>query len=273
MASSAAPIGGPIEAIDLDLLHNHLSQQQQARYAGLVQTLLERIKQRQYYDLFPDVDRLDTDGSVLVYARHRYPKHLEFFAAGHDYRERCFLAANRVGKTTCGSYELTAHLTGQYPAWWTGKRFALPVRAWACGRRNETTRDIVQASLLGPVAYDGTRKTLAGTGMVPGNLLGRVTWKRGVDDLVDLVKVRHASGGWSTLGMKSYEQGRGSFEGTSQHVIWLDEEAPMDVYGECLIRLMTTQGVLLLTFTPLEGMSETVLQFQLAADRPKLGQM
>jgi phage terminase large subunit-like protein len=73
--------------------------------------------------------------------------------------------------------------------------------------------------------------------------------------------------------MKSYEQGRGSFEGTSQHVIWLDEECPMDVYGECLIRLMTTQGVLLLTFTPLEGMSETVLQFQLASERATLGQM
>ena len=46
----------------------------------------------------------------------------------------------------------------------------------------------------------------------------------------------------------------------------------MDVYGECLIRLMTTQGILLLTFTPLEGMSETVLQFQLSSHKPKLGQ-
>ena len=47
----------------------------------------------------------------------------------------------------------------------------------------------------------------------------------------------------------------------------------MDVYGECLIRLMTTQGVLLLTFTPLEGISETVLQFQLSTDRATLGHM
>ena len=47
----------------------------------------------------------------------------------------------------------------------------------------------------------------------------------------------------------------------------------MDVYGECLIRLMTTGGCLLLTFTPLEGMTDTVLQFQLASDRPQLGVM
>lgn len=263
--------------LSLDLLEPdefaRLSLQQQQHYATITANIIALLKQRQFYDLFPDHDILDKDGRCLVHSRDKYPKHLEFFAAGAHYRERCFLAANRVGKTTCGSFELTCHLTGIYPNWWRGKRFASPVRAWACGRRNETTRDIVQASLLGPVAYEGLRKILAGTGMVPGNLIGRVTWKRGVDDLVDLVKVKHVGGGWSTLGMKSYEQGRGSFEGTSQHVIWLDEECPMDVYGECLIRLMTTDGILLLTFTPLEGMSETVLQFQLAADRPHLGHM
>lgn len=265
------------ESFHLDLLEPEefalLSLQQQQHYAAITANIIAALKQRQFYDLFPDVDRLDVDGSVLIHARGKYPKHLEFFAAGAAYRERCFLAANRVGKTTCGSFELTAHLTGIYPDWWAGKRFSSPVRAWAAGRRNETTRDIVCASLTGPVSYSGNRKELAGTGMIPGNLLGRVTWKRGVEDLPDLVKVRHATGGWSTLGFKSYEQGRGSFEGTSQHVIWLDEECPMDVYGECLIRLMTTDGILLLTFTPLEGMSETVMQFQLAGDRPQLGHM
>lgn len=265
-------MSGQVDLLEPESLQR-LSLPQQQHYAALAQTLIQRLKQRLFYDLFPDDDRLDRDGSILIHRRELYPRHLEFFAAGSGYRERCFLAANRVGKTTCGSYELTCHLTGLYPVWWTGKRFDLPVRAWACGRRNETTRDIVQASLLGPVAYEGLRKVLAGTGMVPGNLIGRVTWKRGVEDLTDTVKVKHISGGWSTLGMKSYEQGRGSFEGTSQHVIWLDEECPMDVYGECLIRLMTTQGVLLLTFTPLEGMTETVLQFQLAGDRATLGHM
>ena len=258
-----------VPADDLD----RLPLQTQQHYAALQNTLVNLLKQRQFFDLFPASDILDVDGSVLIYSRDKYPKHLEFFGAGNKYRERCFLAANRVGKTTCGSYEVTCHLTGLYPDWWEGKRFSHPVRVWSCGRRNETCRDIVQSSLLGPVAYDNMRKVLAGTGMIPGYLIGRVTWKRGVDDLTDTVKVQHVSGGWSTLGMKSYEQGRGSFEGTSQHVIWLDEEAPMDVYGECLIRLMTTQGILLLTFTPLEGITETVQQFQHASSRPQLGHM
>ena len=152
-----------------------------------------------------------------------------------------------------------------------GSRFREPVRAWACGKKNETTRDIVQAALLGEVSFDGSRKAMSGTGMVPGQLIGKHSWKQGVQDLVDTAKIRHVSGGWSTLGFKSYEQGRGSFEGTAQHVIWLDEECPVDVYGECLMRLMTTDGCIILTFSPLDGMTETVMQFMRAADRPTLG--
>jgi phage terminase large subunit-like protein len=264
--------GDAIDLLPPDIFQR-LPSEKQVKFLAIAATLTARLKQRQFYDLFPDKDRLDADGTVLIYARDKYPRHLEFFAAGANYRERCFLAANRVGKTTCGAYETTCHLTGIYPDWWQGRRFKEPIRAWACGKRNETTRDIVQASLLGPVGYDGMKKILMGTGMVPGSLIGRVTWKRGVEDLTDTVKVRHSSGGWSTLGMKSYEQGRGSFEGTSQHVIWADEELEMDVYGEMLIRTMTTQGIIFLTFTPLLGLSETVMQFQLAGDRATLGHM
>jgi phage terminase large subunit-like protein len=50
--------------------------------------------------------------------------------------------------------------------------------------------------------------------------------------------------------------------GTQQDLIHLDEE-PMvtGLYSECLTRTMTTQGLIMCTFTPLEGMSEVVLSF------------
>ncbi len=38
-------------------------------------------------------------------------------------------------------------------------------------------------------------------------------------------------------------------------------EPPLDVYGECVIRTATTNGIVMLTFTPLEGMSEVVMSF------------
>ena len=111
------------------------------------------------------------------------------------------------------------------------------------------------------------RKYFDGTGLIPGSLIGAMVFKRG-SDLLDSVKVKHVSGGWSRLGFKSYEQGRGSFEGTAQHVIWKDEEPPIEIYGECVIRTGTTNGILMTTFTPLEGLSETVLQFMPHEMRP-----
>jgi phage terminase large subunit-like protein len=159
-----------------------------------------------------------------------------------------------------GGYETACHLTGRYPAWWPGRRFDHPVEGWACGKSYETTRDIVQAVLLGNV-ISGARKGLSGTGLIYGDCIGRPTWKKGVDDLVDTVPIKHASGGWSLLGLKSYEQGRGSFEGTAKHFVWDDEEPPMDVYNEQLIRTATTNGLSMCTFTPLLGMSEVVTGF------------
>lgn len=212
-----------------------------------------RTARRRLFTYYPDTGPL---------RRELYPRHLEFFRAGADYRERCFMAANRIGKTEgAGGYETALHLTGEYPDWWDGKRFDRPVKWWAAGKTNETTRDIVQAKLFGPIAFEGQRKTVAGTGLIPGNNIGAITWKQGVSDLIDTVKVRHKSGGWSVLGLKSYQQGRGSFEGTEQDGIWLDEEPPADIYGECLIRTATTDGLVMLTFTPLEGLSATVMSF------------
>ncbi|MCW5980334.1 MAG: terminase family protein [Bryobacteraceae bacterium] len=62
--------------------------------------------------------------------------------------------------------------------------------------------------------------------------------------------------------LKSYDQRRESFQGTEQDVIWLDEEPPLDLYTECLMRTMTTGGTVMLAFTPLRGLSDVVLSFQ-----------
>lgn len=175
------------------------------------------------------------------------------------------MAANRVGKTVAAAYEITCHLTGDYPHWWEGRLFNSPVKVWASGKTNETTRDIVQTELLGNIAFAGQRKIVDGTGMIPKAListeLGNLSWKVGVPDLIDVVKIRHKTGEWSELGLKSYQQGRGSFEGTARHIIWFDEEPPLDVYGESIIRTATTGGILMLTFTPLLGMSDVVQAF------------
>lgn len=213
----------------------------------------ERVKFNKFKTYFPDTGR---------FRRELYPKHLEFFAAGKEYLERLFRAANRVGKSVAGAYEVTAHLTGQYPHWWEGWTVPRSIAAWAAGDTNETTRDIIQKELLGEVTWnEAGKKTLNGSGMIPRDCIGRITWKSGVQDMVDTALIKHTSGRWSQLGLKSFDQGRRVFQGTAKDVIWLDEECPEDVYGECLTRLATTNGRLLTTFTPLNGRTAVVKSF------------
>lgn len=212
---------------------------------------------RRIYELFPDEGPL---------RRELYAKHLAFFRAGATDQERCFLAANRIGKTTsAGGYEVALHLTGLYPSWWEGRRFDRPVHGWAAGDTGLTTRDIIQAALLG--------STESPKGLIPADCILKTTAKSGVPQGVDTASIRHVSGGRSTVGFKSYDQGRRTFQGTKKDFVWFDEEPPFDVYNEALMRTAATQpgeepGLMLCTFTPLEGMSETVLYFLPGGELP-----
>jgi phage terminase large subunit-like protein len=161
---------------------------------------------------------------------------------------------HNTGKSDLGSYEVTCHLTGLYPPWWDGKRFDHPVKAWAAGDTSKTVRSILQEKLLGPIGQ-------MGTGMIPKELIQHVSRKTGVADAFEQIWTRHVSGQVSHLELKSYDQRREAFQGTSQDVIWLDEEPPREIYTECLLRTATTDGVLLLTFTPLQGVSDLILDF------------
>jgi len=188
-----------------------------------------------------------------------YPKHLEFFAAGAQHQERAFIAGNRVGKTMAGCYELTCHLTGWYPAWWVGRRFSRPITAWASGEDTKAVRDSLQVTLFGPQGREGT-------GLIPGDLLLNTTARSGVPESIDTAAIRHGSGSPSRLVMKTYDQGRESYQAAQVEVLLFDEEPPAAIYSEGLTRTMSTtpgepNGIVMCTFTPLKGLSDVVLSF------------
>lgn len=216
-------------------------------------TLLEEKEQRLRYNklssYFPDSGK---------YARKLYKKHIEFMTKGATCSQRAFIAANRTGKTVTGSYEMTLHLTGNYPDWWQGKRFVGAISAWAASISNEMTKNVLQEELLGSPVDPGS-------GMIPKELIQKVVKKPGVADAVETVYITHISGATSRLDFKSYEQGRATFQGTKKQVIWLDEE-PTDknIYTECLTRTAGKkgeEGIIFCTFTPLFGLSDIVLSF------------
>lgn len=217
-----------------------------AEKVELLQLLEEQQRRsslRSIWKYFPDTGPL---------RRELYPKHLEFFRWGATRRVRLALAANRIGKTeTMGGYEVACHLTGIYPPWWEGRRWDRGVKVWAAGDTSLTTRDSIQKKLLGEWSERGT-------GLILGEKILNVSPKQGIPEAAAIISVRHATGGTSRLNLKSFDQGRRSFQASEPDIIWLDEECPRDIYEESLTRTMTNNGMVMMTFTPLKGLTELV---------------
>jgi phage terminase large subunit-like protein len=187
-----------------------------------------------------------------------YEKQRLFHTLGADLsvRERLLIAGNQLGKTIAGSFECAMHLTGEYPDWWEGAVFNDPVTGWAASETGQGTRDTVQRLLLGEVGSWGT-------GAIPAHLILDI--KRasgGTPDLVETIIVRHVpTGGKSRVTLKTYDQGRKRWQGETLDFVWFDEEPPEDIYMEGLTRTNATQGIVWVTFTPLQGMSDVVKRF------------
>lgn len=221
----------------------------QVEYLQLLEAYEAKLKYNKLETIFP------LEGK---YCLDKYQKQKRFFSAGAIHSQRLLAGGNRVGKSMAGAYEMACHLTGIYPKWWEGRRFLNPVKAWACGISWTQVQEVMQEILLGPLED-------LGSGMIPKDkILGSPKMKAGTAGSVLKFRVQHVSGGVSELMFKTYEQGREEYQGTKKDIIWLDEE-PRDpgIYEECLMRLMddTTPGILMITFTPLLGITKMVSGF------------
>lgn len=219
--------------------------------------LSKMISQLQTLEMDSGIGKWFVDGTP--YSIAACPKHRAFFDAGSGYNQRTFMAGNRCGKSIAGAYEAACHATGIYPPWWKGRRFDHPTHGWAVGSTARATRDTAQKELIGRIGAWGT-------GMIPRDQIGKYWALSGVPQGIDVIQVKHISGGLSTIGFKNYEQPASAFYGTDLHWVWLDEECPQDIYNECLIRTMTTDGIVFNTFTPLKGLTPQVVRFLEQAD-------
>ena len=209
------------------------------------------------YNLQPNIDaenahliiaeaQLELDKQFYYYRPH--DKQRKFHDAGAAAKHRLFLAGNRTGKTYCGVIECAMHLTGRYPSWWQGKRFNRAIKAWAASVTTALTTEVLEKGYFDSIAPDLVTP---------------------IDKQRHCYGITHITGGLSELTFKSYEQGRKKFQAAKLDLIHLDEEPSKDIHDECLTRLMSTdkdeshnQGILLLTMTPLLGLTDLILQFQ-----------
>lgn len=195
--------------------------------------------------------------NALAYYRP-YAKQIEFHNAGAAFRERLFMAGNQLGKTLAGGAEVAMHLTGLYPDWWQGRRFAGPTR-WIAGSESaELTRKGVQRILFGPPEQEDEW----GTGLIPKRCIIDYSRRQGVADAIASAIIRHEpTGEVSTLQLQSYDQGRTKWQADTLEGVWFDEEPPLDLYSEGVTRTNVAQGPVIVTFTPLLGMSDVVKRF------------
>jgi phage terminase large subunit-like protein len=195
------------------------------------------------------------------------PKQAEF----HNLHatERALRAANQVGKSTAGDAQMAMDAIAFWPQWYEGRRHVPPkierpyeFLGWAACTTSQTTRDGIQTKLLGDIRQqDGL-----GAGLIPlDNIVGRPTMARGISDFVDTITLRRETSARALIRLKTYEQGAKVFQGEACDLIWLNEDVSRDddtIYGEVLARLTSTSGRVLLTMTPLLGMSPIRKRFK-----------
>jgi phage terminase large subunit-like protein len=132
------------------------------------------------------------------------------------------------------------------------------------------TRDVIQRRLFGSLVRElgGTlgESVGLGTGTIPLSSIHTITPRPGLPGAIESAVIKHTSGGYSQLWLKSYEMKREAFAGSEIEICWLDEEPESAIYTEALTRLMTTGGSMMITATPLYGLTQLMRAFYDEAD-------
>ncbi len=182
------------------------------------------------------------------FARNLFPKHVEFCNATKNEMLCTLFGANRSGKSMLLAYIVACWAMGKYPAWWQGRKFEKPVRAWVAGQTTELVRDSTMLYLFGADGYSG---------FVDPSSIEHIYWNQQSPGVIHRAIVR-CPHGLSEIRFKSYDQGWQRFQSGTADVIVMDEEMPPKIFSEAITRTATTQGITLLGFTALQGLTPLV---------------
>lgn len=236
------------------MLLSEMSQQDKIQLITLLEERERRAKKFRYKKVFE-----------ILYGWQR-----EFISKTAEYSEVCLCAANRIGKTFTGTYIDAIHAMGEYPDDWDGHKFDHAPLIWCLGYSGEKTRDLLQKEIFGNKTDDGFEG-----GLIPPELI--IGWESmtGTPGAMRTVRVKHKSGGTSTVQFWSYSQGQHALMGDSVDWFHIDEE-PKDqaIHPQVLTRTATGDrgrgGRGILTFTPENGRTDLVIKFM---DDPGKGQV
>ncbi len=169
------------------------------------------------------------------------------------------VASNRSGKSYSVTWMLACHMTGLYPSDWEGIRYDQPIKVWLM---SPTSDNFKQEGGLHEYLYGCKTKSdeLLGTGWFPLDCIGDIAGN-GVD-FIKAAKIKHVSGGWSSVEYKSYEQGATMLQGANIDLLVIDEEPKNEkIFPEAVTRILQApsgKGRALLCFTPTNGRTKLV---------------
>jgi phage terminase large subunit-like protein len=182
-----------------------------------------------------EIARKSKENRIEIYNVGKvHKKQVEFHSDSH--RIKAMFGGNRTGKTVSGAVEAVCHALG-----YSRFRNLKPSSGWVVSLTNDVQRDVAQKEILKWLPKKEIKDIIVRHGKKddPENaILDKIILKNG-----------------QTIGFKTVEQGRESFQGTSQGWIWFDEEPPKEIYDECKMRIIDTQGDMWFTMTPLKGLT------------------
>ena len=166
-------------------------------------------------------------------------KQLEFHKNMH--KNRWVFGGNRSGKTECGAVETVWLARGNHPY----RKVEGDTCGWVVSLSTQVQRDVAQKKILHYLNKDWIEDIIMLSGKKSACEYG----------VIDTILVKNIFGGISKIGLKSCDQGREKFQGTSLDYVWFDEEPPLDIYTECKMRVLDKAGILYGTMTPLKGLT------------------
>lgn len=231
------------------------------------QNLLNQLLEEERYD---ELEQLLQESKEYIkynklYFFKPYPYQVRFMKASASYKQRMMRSGNQTGKSYGASFEFAQHITGQYQDYFEGERIEGGDHLfWCIGVDLDSTARVMQKALFGTA--NARIEDELGTGSIPKDCIDMDTLTKDGGRIMS-ARIKHVSGKWNTVQFFGAAQGQDRLMGAVVKFVWCDEEPKhnsMDIYAQCVTRTTTTDGHIMYTCTPEQGM--TALQRLYAED-------
>jgi phage terminase large subunit-like protein len=170
-----------------------------------------------------------------VHSYRPHPKQQIFHTS--ECEMKLFIGGNRSGKTVANVVECIWRLTKKHPFRKELNEILEPIRArFVTVNFNEGLYKIVLP--------------LFKQWLPAGELIER-NWDKSYNKQLRTLTLANGS----FIEFMSYDQDLDAFAGTSRHFVSFDEEPPMSIFNECMMRIIDTDGDWWISMTPVEGLT------------------